>query len=107
MGLFDWFGSKRATIPDSLWAQTIGALPTPSEPTSSACDDWRTTATVKTALAGGYCLRAPAQGPCGYANICEHCPSFHTTTSYLPVLTAQRDDAAAVAAAMRLSSCRV
>jgi integrase len=81
-----------------LAKQTIGALPTPSEPTSSAGDDWRTTATVKTALAGGYCLRAPAQGPCGYANICEHCPSFHTTTSYLPVLTAQRDDAAAVAA---------
>ena len=78
--------------------QTIGALPTPSEPTSSAGDDWRTTATVKTALAGGYCLRAPAQGPCSYANICEHCPSFHTTTSYLPVLTAQRDDAAALAA---------
>ena len=81
-----------------LAKQTIGALPTPSEPTSSAGDDWRTTATVKTALAGGYCLRAPAQGPCSYANICEHCPSFHTTTSYLPVLTAQRDDAAALAA---------
>lgn len=82
-----------------LAKQTIGALPTPSEPTSSAGDDWRTTATIKTALAGGYCLRAPAQGPCSYANICEHCPSFHTTTtSYLPVLTAQRDDAAALAA---------
>ena len=27
MGLFDWFGGKRTTIPDSLWAQTIGALP--------------------------------------------------------------------------------
>jgi len=81
-----------------LAKQTIGALPTPSEPTSSAGDDWRTTATVKTPLAGGYCLRAPAQGPCSYANICEHCPSFHTTTSYLPVLTAQRDDAAALAA---------
>ncbi len=81
-----------------LAKQTIGALPTPSEPTSSAGDDWRTTATVKTALACGYCLRAPAQGPCSYANICEHCPSFHTTTSYLPVLTAQRDDAAALAA---------
>ena len=60
-------------------------------------DDWRTTATVKTPLAGGYCLRAPAQGPCSYANICEHCPSFHTTPAYLPVLTAQRDDAQALA----------
>ena len=79
-----------------LAKQSIGALPTPTDtPPGAAQDgDWRTTATVKTALAGGYCLRAPAQGPCSYANICEHCPSFHTTTSYLPVLTAQRDDAA-------------
>jgi len=49
---------------------------------------------VDRALAGGYCLRAPAQGPCSYANICEHCPSFHTTTSYLPTLHTQRDNAA-------------
>ena len=77
-----------------LAKQRIGALPTPNEAiTPGEQDDWRTTATLKTALAGGYCLRAPTQGPCSYANICEHCPSFHTTTSYLPVLTAQRDDA--------------
>jgi integrase len=80
-----------------LAKQRIGALPTPNENTRPGDqDDWRTTATVKTALAGGYCLRAPAQGPCSYANICEHCPSFHTTASYLPVLTAQRQDAAAL-----------
>jgi hypothetical protein len=81
-----------------LAKQSIGTLPTTANPPPGAAqdDDWRTTATVKTALAGGYCLRAPAQGPCSYANICEHCPSFHTTTSYLPVLTAQRDDAAAL-----------
>jgi len=79
--------------------QTIGALPNPNETTTPGKqDDWRATATVKTALAGGYCLRAPAQGPCSYANICEHCPSFHTTTSYLPVLTAQREDASVLAA---------
>ena len=81
-----------------LAKESIGALPTPAEKGQLAHpDDWRTTATVKTALAGGYCLRAPAQGPCSYANICEHCPSFHTTTSYLPVLTAQRDDATVLA----------
>lgn len=45
-----------------------------------------------------YCLRAPAQGACPYANICEHCPSFRTEASYLPVLAAQRVDAAALAA---------
>ena len=81
-----------------LAKQRIGALPAPIERTTPGeHDDWRSTATVKTALAGGYCLRAPAQGPCSYANICEHCPSFHTTTNYLPVLTAQRNDAAVLA----------
>jgi integrase len=81
-----------------LAKQRIGALPTPADTAQPAHqDDWRSTATVKTALAGGYCLRAPAQGPCSYANICEHCPSFHTTTSYLPVLTAQRDDTTVLA----------
>ena len=63
-----------------LAKQPIGALPHPNETTHprASTDDWRATPTVKTALAGGYCLRAPAQGPCRYANICEHCPSFHT-----------------------------
>lgn len=79
-----------------LAKQSIGALPAPADPTAHG-DDWRTTATVKTALAGGYCLRAPAQGPCSYANICEHCPSFHTTATSLPVLAAQREDATVLA----------
>src|SRR5512144_965822 len=54
-------------------------------------------AAVKTRLGAGYCLRAPAQGACPYANICEHCPSFHTDAAYLPVLAAQRADAQALA----------
>ncbi|WP_202970273.1 hypothetical protein [Tessaracoccus flavescens] len=53
--------------------------------------------TIKTALASGYCLRAPAQQACTYANICEHCPSFHTTIQDIPALTRQRDTAAALA----------
>jgi hypothetical protein len=40
---------------------------------------------------------APAQGACAYANICEHCPSFRTDATYLPVLAAQRTDAEALA----------
>ena len=48
---------------------------------------------IKSRLAGGFCLRAPAQGACPYANICEHCPNFRTDTGYLPVLAAQRADA--------------
>ena len=46
----------------------------------------------------GFCLRAPAQGSCAYANICEHCPNFRTDTGFLAVLGAQRADAAALAA---------
>ena len=59
--------------------------------------DWRATPTIKSRLAGGYCLRAPAQEACPYANICEHCPSFRTENSNLPVLQAQRKDAALLA----------
>jgi integrase len=59
--------------------------------------DWKTTPLIKSRLAGGFCLRAPAQGACTYANICEHCPSFHSDASSLPVLAAQRVDARALA----------
>jgi hypothetical protein len=61
--------------------------------------DWKDTPLLKSRLAGGFCLRAPAQGACAYANICEHCPSFHAEPSSLPILAAQRVDAAALAAA--------
>lgn len=60
--------------------------------------NWQEAPAVKARLAGGFCLRAPAQGACPYANICEHCPNFRTDASYLPVLAAQRLDAAALAA---------
>src|SRR6266571_4998182 len=46
----------------------------------------------------GYCLRTAAQGPCAYANICEHCPNFRSGASFLPVLQLQRADAEALAA---------
>ena len=54
--------------------------------------DWKQAPAVKARLAGGFCVRAQVQGPCAYANICEHCPNFRTDTSYLPVLAAQRAD---------------
>jgi integrase len=59
--------------------------------------DWRDTPTIKSRLAGGFCLRAPAQGSCAYANICEHCPNYRTDAGFLAVLGAQRADAAALA----------
>ena len=67
-------------------------------PTSPAARDWHDTPTIKSRLAGGFCLRAPAQGSCAYANICEHCPNFRTDAGFLAVLAAQRADAAALAA---------
>ncbi|MFI5066293.1 MAG: tyrosine-type recombinase/integrase [Streptosporangiales bacterium] len=54
---------------------------------------WKDTPAIKSRLGGGFCLRAPAQGACAYANICEHCPNFRTDTGYLPVLAAQKADA--------------
>ena len=59
--------------------------------------DWRETPLLKSRMAGGFCLRAPAQGACSYANICEHCPSYRAEPSSLPILAAQRIDAQALA----------
>jgi len=86
----------------------IGAIPTPTGrpriPVNSCgtgCssdDDWRDAPAIKSRLAGGHCLRAPAQGACPYANICEHCPSFHSDTTSIAVLAAQRVDTQTLAA---------
>jgi integrase len=65
---------------------------------SGGSSDWRDTPTIKSRLAGGYCLRTPAQGACAYANICEHCPNFRTESTFLPILATQRADAATLAA---------
>ena len=70
----------------------------PACPSNRLARDWRDSPTIKARLAGGYCLRAPAQGACPYANICEHCPNFRTDTTHLVVLAAQRVDAQALAA---------
>jgi len=82
----------------------LGAMPPPtptrkrSLPLLPADKDWREAPGVKARLAGGFCVRAPAQGACPYANICEHCPSFHTDTTSRPILAAQRADTAVLAA---------
>jgi len=69
------------------------------EPAALRLDgDWRAAPLIKARLAGGYCLRAAAQGPCAYANICEHCPNFRTDAGFLGVLGAQRVDAEALLA---------
>src|SRR3954447_374240 len=55
--------------------------------------NWKDTPLLKSRMAGGFCLRAPAQGACTYANICEHCPSYRSEPSSLPILAGQRVDA--------------
>ena len=72
--------------------------PLPITDISADSNDWKDTPTIKARLAGGYCLRTPAQGACAYANICEHCPNFRTESTFLPILVTQRADAAALAA---------
>jgi hypothetical protein len=72
--------------------------PLPLTDISRGATDWRRTPLVKARLAGGYCLRTAAQGPCSYANICEHCPNLRTDAAFLPILAAQRSDADALAA---------
>lgn len=86
----------------------IGAMPTPTGKTripvrtdncDQGCtndDDWRNAPAIKSRLADGHCLRAPAQGACPYANICEHCPSFRTDAASVAVLAAQRVDTEAL-----------
>jgi len=69
-----------------------------SDISGGGATDWKDTSTIKARLAGGYCLRTQAQGTCAYANICEHCPNFRTESTFLPILAAQRADAAALAA---------
>jgi integrase len=77
----------------------IGPLPQgPKQIPVTAEGDWRDAPAIKARLAGGYCLRAPAQGACPYANICEHCPNFRTDAASITVLSAQRVDAEALAA---------
>jgi len=55
--------------------------------------DWRHAPLIKARLAGGYCVRALAQGTCAYTNICEHCPNYRTDATFLPTLLTQRADA--------------
>ncbi len=69
-----------------------------SDISGGGATDWKDTPTIKARMAGGYCLRTQAQGTCAYANICEHCPNFRTESTFLPILAAQRADAAALAA---------
>jgi len=54
--------------------------------------EWLHAEMLKTRLAHGYCARELAAEACPYANICETCQNFITTTQFAPVVRAQLDD---------------
>ena len=54
---------------------------------------WLRAEMLKTRVAHGYCSRHLAAEACPYANICEQCDNFTTSTEFLPQLEAQLADA--------------
>ena len=48
---------------------------------------------LKTRVAHGYCSRHLAADACPYANICEQCDNFTTSSEFVPQLEAQLTDA--------------
>lgn len=87
---------QQAPQPDTTATGTSGMTRLPLADITGG-KDWRATPLLKSRMAGGFCLRVPAQGACSYANICEHCPSYRADPSSLPILAAQRVDAQALA----------
>lgn len=54
--------------------------------------EWLAAEMLKTRVAHGYCSRDLAADACAYANICETCPNYVTTTEFAPAIAAQLDD---------------
>ena len=57
---------------------------------------WLRAEMLKTRVAHGYCSRHLAADACPYANICEQCDNFTTSTEFLPQLEAQLADGIAL-----------
>ena len=53
---------------------------------------WLRAEMLKTRVAHGYCSRNLVAEACSYANICEQCDNFTTTSEFLPQLQAQIQD---------------
>lgn len=54
--------------------------------------EWLHSEMLKTRVAHGYCSRHLAAEACPYANICEQCDNYTTSTEFLPQIEAQIDD---------------
>jgi integrase len=89
---------KALTLAKARLGPVLGERTSPPLLDVTGGHDWREAPHLKTRLAAGYCVRTAAQGACSYANICEHCPSLRTDATFLPILAAQRVDAATLAA---------
>jgi site-specific recombinase XerD len=57
---------------------------------------WLTSEMIKTRVAHGFCSRHLAAEACPYANICENCDNYQTSTEFLPQLQDQLADAQAL-----------
>jgi integrase len=57
---------------------------------------WLHSEMLKTRVAHGYCSRHLAAEACPYANICEQCDNYTTTTEFVPHLQAQLTDETAL-----------
>ena len=57
---------------------------------------WLGSEMLKTRVAHGYCSRDLVAEACPYANICEQCDNFVTTTQFLPALHSQLADVRAL-----------
>ncbi|WP_411285103.1 tyrosine-type recombinase/integrase [Lapillicoccus sp.] len=53
---------------------------------------WLRAEMLKTRVAHGYCSRNLVAEACSYANICEQCDNFTTSTEFVPALQAQLAD---------------
>ena len=83
----------------AAYEQAVGRLRpripvgTPNRPAVPDHIEWLNSEMLKTRVAHGYCSRDLAAEACPYANICENCSNFVTTTEFAPALQAQLDDA--------------
>ncbi len=72
-------------------ARRIPIAPT-GRPATPDRVEWLAAEMIKTRVAHGYCSRDLAAEACAYANICETCPNYVTTTEFAPAIEAQIAD---------------
>ena len=81
---------------DQAMNKAHGRLTLPIAPVGKATVpdrvQWLRAEMLKTRVAHGYCSRSLVAEACSYANICEQCDNFTTSTEFVPALQAQLAD---------------